>query len=120
VVWGVECIVSIQKAQATRPFLRSERSTERTYLHQVLPPKAQRNKRVSSVIFLTRDSVCTLTLSLNVAESLRQPPSEFLILSFLSKGRRRPYVFSYEWCTEYNSFRSADSRSRRGCADVDS
>jgi len=112
--------VSIQKAQATRPILRSDRSTERTYLHQVLPRKAQRNKRVSSVIFLTRDSVCTLNVSLNVAESLRQPPSEFLILSFLSKGRHRPYVFSYEWCTEYNSFRSADIRSRRCYADVDS
>ena len=89
-------------------------------MHQVLPPKAQRNKRVSSVIFLTRDSECTLNVSLNVAESLRQPPSEFLILSFLSKGRHRPYVFSYEWCTEYNSFRSADIRSHRRYADVDS
>ena len=64
--------------------------------------------------------MCTLNVSLNVAESLRQPPSEFLILSFLSKGRHRPYVFSYEWCTEYNSFRSADIRSRRRYADVDS
>jgi hypothetical protein len=78
-------------------------------------------KRVSSVIFLTRDSVCTLDIGFNVAESLRQPPSEFLILSFLSKGRHRLYVFSYEWSTEYSSFRSADrGYHRRRCADVDS
>jgi hypothetical protein len=86
----------------------------------IVPVSFEALKRVSSVIFLTRDSLCTLNTGLNVAESFRQPLSEFLILNFLPKGCYRAYVFSYEWSTEYSSFRYAGSRrpGRRG--DLDS
>src|ERR1700686_544885 len=68
------------------------------------------------------DSVCTLGISPKVAESLRQSARvSYLVSSFSTKGRHDLYVFSCEWCTEYSSFRSADScrRSPCRCADVD-
>jgi hypothetical protein len=76
---------------------------------------------VSSVTFLTQDSECNLNISINKAKSLRDHYLNFT-LTFLSEGRHRPYVFSYEWCTECSSFCVADSRRPCRCcsADVDS
>ena len=91
-----------QSQRPVHPALRSDCSPERTNLHQLLPTKTQQSlscstaiqitaraaalKSVSSVIFLSCDSLCTLNVSVDVAESLGRPPREFPILNCLLKN----------------------------------
>jgi len=58
---------------------------------------------VPSVIFLAHESPCRLNLSPNLAEPFIAPP----------EGSHCPYVFSYQWRTEYSSVCSSAGRRCR-------